>query len=352
MKNKIVSLLFIGYLFFFAIHFVITDEVISATERRKLATFPAFEISNEYITKVEKYLLDHFPYRDKYRNIKSLYNLNVLNRLENNGIFVYRNEIYKTEYPTSLSSVDNFINKTENIKRLFNNSNFYLMVIPDKNYYLPEKDFLHLEYDVIYSKLKKLNMINIDLKDILTKDDYYRTDTHWKQQNLDKVIKKMSQHLNFNYEKDAYQLNSFDKFYGVYYGQAAQKLDPDELIYLTNDDINNAMVKYLENPNLNTVYNKEKLLSLDAYEVYLDGASSFIEIVNPNANEEKELIIFRDSFGSSITPLLIKYYSKITLIDNRYINSANFKDLINRDNQEILFIYSTLIVNNSSSLKG
>ena len=103
---------------------------------------------------------------------------------------------------------------------------------------------------------------------------------------------------------------------------------------------------------LKTVYNKEKLTSIDSYEIYLDGASSFIEITNPNSNNNKELVIFRDSFGSSITPLLIKYYSKITVIDNRYINSDNFLKLIEFNNQDVLFLYSTLIINTSNTLKG
>ena len=46
------------------------------------------------------------------------------------------------------------------------------------------------------------------------------------------------------------------------------------------------------------------------------------------ADTEKELVIFRDSFGSSISPLLINYYSKITIIDNRYISSNNYLNLI------------------------
>ncbi|MBE6148581.1 MAG: hypothetical protein E7167_03730 [Firmicutes bacterium] len=353
MKNKLISFLFVGYLIFFALlHIIIKDDEISSTERRKLASFPTLELTSDYVTKVEKYLLDHFPYRDEYRNVKSFYNFNILGRLENNGITIKNNSIYKTEYPTSLKSIDNFINKTEKIKKLFENSKFYLMVIPDKNYYLTEGDFLHLDYNLIYDELNKLNMINIDLRNILNLEDYYRTDTHWKQQNLDKVVNKMSEKMTFPYEKDNYIINKYSDFYGVYYGQGAKKIIPDELIYLTNDIISNAKVKYLENPELSKVYNDKKLTSLDAYEVYLDGASSYIEIVNSNIQEEKELIIFRDSFGSSITPLLIKYYSKITVVDNRYISSENFMNLLKRENQDVLFIYSTLIVNNSSTLKG
>ena len=69
-------------------------------------------------------------------------------------------------------------------------------------------------------------------------------------------------------------------------------------------------------------------------------------------HEKKELIIFRDSFGSSLAPLLINYYSKITIIDNRYINSDNIINYVEFNNQDVLFMYSTLIVNNSFSLKG
>ena len=53
-----------------------------------------------------------------------------------------------------------------------------------------------------------------------------------------------------------------------------------------------------------------------------------------------------------IAPLLTNYYKKITLIDNRYITIDNFKNKINFINQDIIFMYSTLIINDSGSLKG
>ena len=111
-------------------------------------------------------------------------------------------------------------------------------------------------------------------------------------------------------------------------------------------------VKYLENKSLTSIYNLDKLEGMDAYEVYLDGASAFIEIYTNNSSSDKELIIFRDSFGSSLTPLLVPYYKKITLIDNRYISSNNYLSLIENNNQDVILMYSTLIVNNSSTLKG
>ena len=45
--------------------------------------------------------------------------------------------------------------------------------------------------------------------------------------------------------------------------------------------------------------------SADKYDIYLSGATPLITIENPNAHTKKELLLFRDSFGSSIAPLLI-----------------------------------------------
>ena len=351
MKDKITTILFIIYISFFSIlHIVLKDETISETERRKLATFPNFNLNSEYITKLDKYLLDHFPFRNNFRSIKAKYNYNILNKLDNNDIYLKDNYIFKTNYPTNKESIDKFINNINKFKNLTNNT--YIMIVPDKNYYLKDDNFLNIDYEYIYNKIDDLNIKTIDIRNILELNDYYETDTHWKQEKLDKVVKQMSEVMDFDYKKQNYEAKTFDKFYGVYYGESAINRKPETLTYLINDNIKNAEVKYFENKELNKVYNIENLESLDAYEVYLDGASSFIEINNKSAKTEKELVIFRDSFSSSLTPLLIDYYSKITLIDNRYINSNEFFKLIEFKNQDIIFIYSTLIINDSGSLKG
>ena len=353
MKDKIVTFLFIGYIFVFAIlHIIIPDKEISLTERRKLSTFPSFEFNSEYITKVDKYLLDHFPLRESLRSVKAFYNYNILNKLDNNGIFLDNGSIYKSNYPTNKKSIANFINHIEILKSNLSSSNkVYMMIIPDKNYYLEEEEFLHIDYNYIYNELNNMGITNIDVRDILNKNDYYKTDTHWKQENLSKVVEKIGSVMKFKYEEVQYKENIYDEFYGVYYGESAISLKPEALKYLTNKELDNIKVKYLENDSLKTVYNIDKLKSTDAYEVYLDGASSFIEIFNDDIKEKRELVIFRDSFASSISPLLINYYSKITLIDNRYITSSIFNEMIDFNNQDILFMYSTLLVNNSGSLK-
>ena len=85
--------------------------------------------------------------------------------------------------------------------------------------------------------------------------------------------------------------------------------------------------------------------------IFLNGSTPLLTITNNECENDLELIIFRDSFGSSISPLLISSYKKITLVDLRYINYSLLKDYIEINNQDVLFLYSTLTINNSSTLK-
>lgn len=354
MKNKIITLIFIVYIFTFSIlGIILKDKEISTSERRKLSTFPEFTLSSEYVTKLDKYFLDHFPFRDDYRSIKANFNYNILQRLDNNNIYLKDNYIFKSEYPTNYGSIANFTTKMSVIKEnLHSDNNIYMMIVPDKNYYLDSNDFLHIDYKYLYEELNSLNIETIDIRHLMELQDYYETDTHWRQEKLDKIVVHMDKQMNFNYHKVEYKENKYNNFYGVYYGESAIKRAPETIVYLSNNNMDNIKVNYLENKSLSTIYNLSNLDSLDSYEVYLDGASSFIEIYNEYSTSDKELIIFRDSFASSLTPLLTPYYKKITLIDNRYISSTHYLDMVEFKDQDILFLYSTLIVNNSGSLKG
>ena len=94
----------------------------------------------------------------------------------------------------------------------------------------------------------------------------------------------------------------------------------------------------------------EKANGKDPYEMFLSGSISLLTIENPNATTDRELIVFRDSFGSSISPLLAEGYAKITLVDIRYLRTDMLARFIEFKNQDVLFLYSTLVLNNSETL--
>ena len=134
-------------------------------------------------------------------------------------------------------------------------------------------------------------------------------------------------------------------FYGVYYGQAALPTQPETLYILQNDTLDQCRVYDYVTDSYGAVYNLEKLYGNDPYEVFLSGAQSMLRLENPNAATDRELILFRDSYASSLAPLLIQDYAAITLVDIRYIQPQLLGKYVDFAGKDVLFLYSTLVLN-------
>ena len=95
------------------------------------------------------------------------------------------------------------------------------------------------------------------------------------------------------------------------------------------------------------MYHTSKAEGKAPYDMFLHGPNPLLVLENPNATTDKHLIIFRDSFTSSLAPLLCEGYSKITLIDLRYIRSSAIGGYVDFTDADVLFIYSANILNTS-----
>ena len=149
--------------------------------------------------------------------------------------------------------------------------------------------------------------------------------------------------MNLSKIKSDYIVCDVGNFYGTYYGQIPGDFRPDKMCILINDTLNNCTTYNYETQKTGKVYDEK--ITQDKYDIYLSGATPIISIENKNANTDKELLLFRDSFGSSLAPLLVENYSKITLIDLRYISSKLLNQFIEFEDQDVLFLYSTVVLN-------
>lgn len=359
-----------------------SDDVFSESERRVLAKFPDVSmetiIEGKFMQEFESYSLDQFPARDWFRSVKALASYGIFQKMDNNDIYLADGHLAKMEYPMQPKMLDYAASHMEKIYETYlknNNSKCYFSIVPDKNYFLAkENGYLSIDYEemVSYMKGKMYFTEYVDIFDLLSIDDYYKTDTHWRQEKITDVAEylknAMLEHegeLSNSVEaeiisskqedilNDNYEIKELETpFYGVYYGQAALPVKPDKLYYLNNSVLEGCkVVSYDTGKAVETViYNMDKANGNDAYEIFLSGTSALQVIENPAAPKERELIVFRDSFGSSLIPLLVDEYSKITVIDTRYVNSLLLGNLVDFHGQDVLFIYSTLILNNSMSM--
>ncbi|MBQ9841195.1 MAG: hypothetical protein IJO78_06350 [Erysipelotrichaceae bacterium] len=357
MKNKLLTIAFMVMLCgTFVINLFVKDVEVSNTERRTLMQFPEVSVesilSGDWMDDFEDYANDQFVGRDFMGSVQSFMRNVLLQQKDTNGLFMKDGVIYKMDYKVNEGSVRHFVEVIESIQSMFSEDNkMYLAIIPDKNYYLEDDDHLRLDYDKIYAYIdENLDVDTIDLRDCLSSESYYRTDLHYRQEYLDLVVNRIAEHYDVEIE-GMYQSQSYDKFYGAYAGQWGQKVEPDTLVYLENDILKEAIVTNLEKPSVTSIYDTATLTGMDSYDVFLSGATAFTVIENPKATTDKELIIFRDSFGSSLAPLLVEAYQKITLVDARYMYPSMITEYMTIENQDVLFLYSIPVINNSQTLR-
>ena len=112
---------------------------------------------------------------------------------------------------------------------------------------------------------------HIDLTQSLTLEDYYRTDTHWRQECLLDTAALVCQAMGVTppQESDYVPTTLSRPFYGVYYGQAALPMEPDSIQLLTSELLDNCTVYDYETGKTSAVYNLDKLDSPDLYDVFL-----------------------------------------------------------------------------------
>ena len=355
-KDIVVTLVFLFTIIsLFLINVIKKDTDISIAERRKLATMPELTTKSlfdgTYFKSFDSYVTDQFIKRDTFRKIKI--DIELSTKGEYNNLYMYDDYIVEEIFPLNTNSINNLTNKINYIKNAYlnNNSNIYYTIIPDKNYFV-NKGNLKLDYnklqDMMKNNLTNLNYINIF--DKLTLDNYYKTDTHWKQEDLFNVANTIANQMNFALTNNNV-VNTVTTFKGSYAGRLSVTKDIDTIKTISNPSTLNSSVYNYETKKYTKIYDYDKLKSLDKYDIYLSGASSIIDIVNPTSNSNKELIVFRDSYGSSLIPLLIDGYKKITVIDIRYVSSRILNNYIKFNNQDVLFMYSILTINNSFSMR-
>ena len=338
------------------------DTTHSDSERRELAQLPKVTtqklVSGEFSKEFESYTTDQFPFRDALRSIKTLLAHKVLGKLDNNGLFTADGHISKLDAAINEPMMDHAAERFNYIYNTYlTDNNVYFSIVPDKNYVLAKANgFPAMNYESFIDKMaqKVPNMKYIDICDLLSATDYYNTDTHWRQENITDVATRLARHMGVNLTHD-YTENTLDvPFYGVYAGQYAGGVVPDTIKYLTNDTINNAKVSAYNDKGMlveSSIYNLEKAKEKDPYEMFLSGTMAVVTIENPNATLKRELVLFRDSYGSSIAPLFLSGYSKITVVDTRYIQSEYLKAFVDFDGADVLFLYSTSLLNNSLAIR-
>ncbi len=333
----------------------------SLSERRGLAQLPKVSAasveSGRFMSDFESYTLDQFPLRETFRRIKAVTADRLFGRLDNNEIYVAEGQAAALEYPLNEDSLEYAAEKFYHVYDLYlkdTKTKVYFSVVPDKGYTLAEQNgYLAMDYEYFFDRMQELTpqMEYIDIAGLLEAEDYYATDTHWRQERITDVANTLAEAMNVDISAEYEQVLWTEDFLGVYAGQSALPLKKESMYCLTNEMLENCRVYDYENGKEIAVYDEAKGAGADPYELFVSGPLSLVTIENPASKTGRELILFRDSFGSSIAPLFAAGYEKITLVDIRYMAPQLLGKYVEFTDQDVLFLYSTSVLNHSETLK-
>ena len=338
---------------------LLPDLALSEFERRKLAQAPEITaeaiFSGDYFADLEEYLLDQFPARQRFRALKALFQYQVLGMKDNNDLYQADGHLMKLDYPFNQAQANMAIRKfNAMIAAHPEMRQAYYSIIPDKNYFLAQPNgYPVMDYNALLQAASAIQGQYIDIFPYLTVDDYYTTDSHWRQECIVPVAQALAQAMGAQADgPDAYTPESRPGFYGVYAGQSAISTPPDSITTMNSAVTDSAIVTSPEHPGQTLpVYNWADFEGMDPYETYLSGAEALLEIENPLADNDRRLVLFRDSFGSSLSPLLLSAYRHVTVVDLRYMTSQIVHQTVDFRDADVLFLYSTGMFNAGATIK-
>lgn len=348
-------------------------KVFSENENRYLKDFPEFSFDNiidkKFTPDFEEYFSDRIFLREQWISLKNNFD-KLLGKTEIKGIFTADGRMIegwksydKESVDKNLAAMNQFAEKNPDLKTYFmlapTAQGIYEDTLPANCGIENQKAFIKY----CYENTSSITGIDIFSDLYAARDNYiyYRTDHHWTSLAAYYSYNAASKAMKFN----SYTLDNFsvehasNSFRGTLYSKTLDNgITPDTIDYysLSGGDpqvivsVNNG----IEIKEYGSMYFRDYLTKKDKYSSFL-GANVPVLTITSNIPKEADngsLLVIKDSYAHSLVPFLAKNYSKITVVDLRYINGT-FEDVeVNlEDYDSALFMYNVITFSQDVNVK-
>ena len=310
-----------------------------------------------YMDDIETYLSDHLAGRElwvvasnKMERLAGKQEINEVFTSDDRMIQVFK-EYNEETVSASLEAIDIFAAKFPDVPMYFmlapTSQEIYTSLMPSYGGYLSEKAFI----EGCYGKTE--NLTPIDCLSFLSghRDEYiyYRTDHHWTSLGAYYAYAAAARQLGYN----AYGLNAFNietassSFRGTLFSKTLDStVTPDSIDYyhLASNEPTVKMTVFdgREQTEYDSLYVRDYLAVKDKYSSFT-GSNSPLITIETDVDNGKSLLLIKDSYAHSLVPFLSKHYSKITMVDMRYINvGLDYFSINVNDYSQVLISYNVI----------
>ena len=366
LRDKILTVLFTFFIGAVMLClFLLPKETVSVNEKRTLASAPKLSlsgiISGKFENDVEKYITDHFPWRDKFTGLNAYISL-YTGRNGTNGVYK-GNDGYLISAPVKAD----YEQLEENVTAMMDFTEITgipstLMVIPSAGYIMPDKlPKNHGEYkdgaliDTAHKMTEAvIGYVDIPKKFAQIKNDtnlYYKTDHHWTSDGAYNAYTEYCREIGFEPLWD-FQITRHDGFYGTLYSKSALWNESADVLEIWDYPYDMSIRIEDEEYESKQFFYRHHLNENDKYPVFLDGNHAIERIINHKNPDGEKLLVLKDSFAHCFVPFVANHYSEVDMVDLRYYLEP-VSDLVRERNYDrILYLYgiSSLTESNDISI--
>ena len=344
------------------------DRDFSENENRVLASMPALTLQSladgSFMKKAETYLADQFPFRDTAIRFKSLVD-RALGKTEENGAYVGKNGFLfdkpsapdKTKITDVILSVNRFAERNTDIDVSFvlvpNSTFIYADNLPDYVSLPDQKAQIKAFYGRLSDEITPVNTVKPLLHASSEHQVFYKTDHHWTTRGAFSVFSEIARVLEIDAtEADFEFFTVSDSFKGTLSSKVTSSPSADsvEICIPKDNSVRFYIDFYGEKEKSSTFFYKDKLETKNHYEVFLGGNYGKLTVTT-SLEGGRKLLIIKDSFANCLIPLLTPYFSKITVLDPRYMTEG-ISEVLEGDNYtDALFLYNVNTLLQDTSIR-
>ena len=341
----------------------------SENENRLLEAFPEFSLKNyvneKFMSQFDDWLSDRFILREDWIRIKNKTD-QITGKTEINGVFTENDMMMQVwrgydeaVLEKNIKAINKFVTGHPDIPSYFmlvpNAQEIYSDTLPSFAEVGDQKEFIDTFYGLLDGFAGTIDVYS-SLEQNKASYIYYRTDHHWTSYGAYLAYSSAGTQLGytpFNMSNFTIEHASYD-FRGTLFSKTLDhSVTPDIIDYYTvTDNEPNVKVSVYKDFNSSTgkvnyteydsMYFREYLDVKDKYSSFLGQNSPIVTVESENAKSDRSLLIIKDSYAHSLVPFLSKEYSKVTMIDLRYINT-DFQTFVSlEDYDQILFVYNVI----------
>lgn len=352
-RNSLIAPLFlIVCLLGLVINLFMPDKAFSAAENRTLASFPGLSLQGlsdgSTQQQIDTWYSDQLAGRETDFHVSYLLR-KLFGQREINDVFLgwgallgQSSEAKENTPEMNVMMINELAKKTElpvTVLIAPNAATIQSQKLP----WMAPADSQNKQLDAIYQRLDdKIGQADVrgSFKDHAKDYIYYKTDHHWTTYGAglawEAFEKSRAENVNLE-DWDTMQVSS--SFTGTLAGKTGSVGLADDIFIAVGKENPDYIVTWADGSKTTSIYNQAALDQRDQYQLFLGANQSIVHIDTTNANN-KNLLLFKDSYANSLIQYMLPEYQSITIIDPRYF----YEDLASIFSvysiSEIAFVYS------------